>query len=148
MLISKGFHKKVAAFTISLNISFIGYAILSFTPIGLFVFMTMAALILAIPIPVANISARTVIQTIVPLEMQGRVVSVVMSLASVATPLGMIISGPLATIAGTSNLFLDCSLIGIAATTLAWFFTDIRQVEKIQEGKPTIDGLIDKRRSI
>jgi DHA3 family macrolide efflux protein-like MFS transporter len=115
MLISKGFQKKVTAFTVSLIISFVGYAVLSSTPVGLFVVMIVAALILAIPIPVANISARTVIQTIVPLEMQGRVGSVVMSLASVATPLGMIISAPLATIAGTASLFLYCSLVGIGA---------------------------------
>jgi DHA3 family macrolide efflux protein-like MFS transporter len=144
MLISKGgFRRKTVAFTFSLIISFVGYSILSSTPTGLFVFMMGAALILAIPLPVANISARTIIQTIVPLEMQGRVVSVVISLASLATPLGMIISGPLATYAGTSNLFLGCSVIGIATTILAWLFTDIRQVEKIQDTKLS-DSLSNK----
>jgi DHA3 family macrolide efflux protein-like MFS transporter len=136
MLFSKGFRNKIAACVGSLVISLVGYAIVSFTPTGLFIFMAVAALIFAIPLPVANISVRTIIQSVVPLEMQGRVVSVVFSLASLATPLGMILSGSLATYVGTSNLFLGCSLIGIAVTVMSWFFTDIRHVEKMQEGQP------------
>lgn len=136
MLFSKGFRNKIAAFVGSLVISLVGYAIVSFTPTGLFIFMAVAALIFTIPLPVANISVRTIIQSVVPLEMQGRVVSVVISLASLATPLGMILSGSLATYVGTSTLFLGCSLIGIAVTVMSWFFTDIRHVEKMQEGQP------------
>ncbi len=81
----------------------------------------------------ANISVRTILQTVVPLEIQGRVVSVVMSLASLATPLGMILSGVLAEYVGTANLFLGCALIGILIMAPSWFLTDIRYVEDMQK---------------
>lgn len=94
--------------------------------------MAVAALVFAMPIPVANVSVRTVLQTVVPLEMQGRVMSVVISLSSLATPLGMLLSGVTATYMGTSNLFLSCALIGMIVTISSWYLTGIRYVEKMQ----------------
>ena len=87
------------------------------------------------PIPIANVSVRTILQTVVPLEMQGRVMSVVISLSSLATPLGMILSGVSATYVGTSNLFLACALTGMVVTVTSWYLTGIRHVEKMQERK-------------
>jgi MFS family permease len=101
--------------------------------VGLFWFMAVAVLIFTIPIPVTNISVRTILQAYVPLDMQGRVTSVVISLASLATPVSMILSGVLASYIGTSTLFLACALIGILVTILCWFFTSIRDLENTQE---------------
>ena len=133
MLLRKGFRRKVLASMVSLVICLIGYALVSFTPLGLFWFMAVAVLIFTIPLPVTNISVRTILQAYVPLEMQGRVTSVVISLASLATPASMILSGVLASYIGTSTLFLACALIGIFVTILCWFFTGIRDLEKIQD---------------
>lgn len=132
MLMSKGFHKKILAFVVSILISLIGYAIVSFTPLGLFWFMAAAGLVFSLPVPVGNVSVRTIIQTVVPLELQGRVSSVIMSLASLASPLGMIMSGALATYVGTTNLFLGSALLGILVLVPSWFLTDIRHVEDMQ----------------
>ncbi len=132
MLLSRGFKRKIAAFICSILISLVGYALISFTPTGFFWFMAVAVLIHALPVPVANVSVRTILQTVVPLELQGRVSSVVISLASLATPLGMILSGVLASSVGTANLFLGCALIGILITAPSWFLTDIRRVENMQ----------------
>jgi DHA3 family macrolide efflux protein-like MFS transporter len=128
MLTNKGFTKKIPAFVISILVSLIGYAIVSFTPLGLFWFMAVAGLVFSLPIPVGNISVRTMIQTAVPLKIQGRVSSVIMSLASLASPLGMIISGVLANYVGTANLFLGSALLGILVLVPSWFLTDIRHV--------------------
>lgn len=129
MLVNKGFKKKIPAFVISIVISFIGYAIVSFTPLGLFWFMAAAGLVFSLPFPVANVSVRTIIQTVVPLKVQGRVSAVIMSLASLASPLGMIMSGALANYVGTANLFLGSALLGIIVIVPSWFLTDIRYVE-------------------
>jgi MFS transporter, DHA3 family, macrolide efflux protein len=132
MLANKGFKKKIPAFVVSILISLIGYAIVSFTPLGLFWFMAAAGIVFSLPIPVANISVRTIIQTVVPLEIQGRVSSVIMSLASLASPLGMIMSGVLANYVGTANLFLGSAILGILVLLPSWFLTDIRYIEDIQ----------------
>jgi len=136
MLLTNGFRKKVNAFVVSLIIALVGYAIISYTPVGLFWFMAVASLIFTIPVPIANVSARTILQTVVPLGLQGRVTSVLISLASLASPLGMILSGILAATVGTSTLFLACALIGILVTVVSWFFTEIRHVEQIHPDAP------------
>ena len=61
----------------------------------------------------ANVLLRTILQTIVPAQMQGRVNSVLMSLAMAATPLGMMLSGVLAAVTGTANLFLATAVAGV-----------------------------------
>jgi DHA3 family macrolide efflux protein-like MFS transporter len=129
MLMNKGFKKKIPTFVICILMSLVGYAIVSFTPLGWFWFMAAAGLVFSLPVPVANISVRTIIQTAVPLKIQGRVSAVIISLASLASPLGMIMSGALANYVGTANLFLGSALLGILVLVPSWFLTDIRYVE-------------------
>jgi DHA3 family macrolide efflux protein-like MFS transporter len=131
MLLSKGFRRKVLASIVSLLVGLVGYALVSVTPTGLFWFMAIAVLIFAVPIPVTNILVRTIMQTYAPLEIQGRIASVVISLASIATPVSMILSGIIASYIGTSTLFLACAIVGIVVTVLCWFFTSVRNLEKI-----------------
>ena len=138
MLFTNGFRRKVLAFAGSIVICLAGYAIVSFTPTGLFWFMAVAALLFALPLPVANVSARTVLQIVAPLKMQGRVFSVVISLASLATPKGIVLSGILAATFKTSNLFLAFALTGILITTAAWFLTGIRHVEQPGQEEKTV----------
>ena len=76
-----------------------------------------------------------VIQLIIPFEMQGRADSIIMTLVFASTPIGIILSGIIAEYISTANLFLGCSLVGIIIITIAWFFTELRQIEKILEKK-------------
>ena len=137
MSVIKGVKKKTGAIMSSVYIVFLGYALVALTPSGLFWFMALGGLIMAFCIPIANVSIQTIIQTVVPLKMQGRVNSVTMALASAATPLGMILSGVIVEFTRTANLFLGCAGLGILVLTLSWFFTDIRHVEKM--GDPSIE---------
>ncbi len=103
------------------------------TPAGLFWFMAVGALVMAFCVPIANVSTQTIRQMVVPMEMQGRVNSVTMALASAATPLGMILSGVIVEFTRTANLFLGCAITGVLILTLSWLFTDMRQVEKLEQ---------------
>ena len=132
----KGFRRKMIAVLAFIYMSFLGYAMIALTPTGLFWYMAVGALIWAFPLPPINVSIQTILQTVVPVKMFARVNSVVMALANIASPLGMAISGPIAEVTGTANLFLGCSLLGILSITLSWLFTDIRHVEKIEEEIP------------
>jgi len=139
MSLIKGFQKKMIAITISVYIIFLGYAFLALTPTGLFWFMAISGLVAAVCIPIANVSIQTILQTVVPPEMYGRVSSFVGALASAASPLGMILSGAIVELTGTSILFLGCSTSGILVTTISWFFTDMRYVEETKYVEDTID---------
>jgi DHA3 family macrolide efflux protein-like MFS transporter len=133
MSVMKGFKKKMVAIMSSIYIIFLGYGLVALTPTGVFWFMAIGGLIMAFCVPIANVSTQTIIQTVVPMKMQGRVNSVTMALASAATPLGMILSGVIVEFTRTANLFLGCAGLGVLVLTVSWFFTDIRHVEKMEE---------------
>jgi DHA3 family macrolide efflux protein-like MFS transporter len=133
MSVMKGFKKKMVAIMSSIYIIFLGYALVALTPTGLFWFMAIGGLIMAFCVPVANVSIQTIIQTVVPMKMQGRVNSVTMALASAATPVGMILSGVIVEFTRTANLFLGCTGLGVLVLTLSWFLTDIKHVEEMEE---------------
>ena len=98
--------------------------------------MAIGGLIMAFCIPVVNVLFQTIIQTVVPMKMQGRVNSVLSALSSAAQPFGMILSGAIVEFTGASNLFLGCAGSGILMSTLSWLFTDVRHVEKMGEPLP------------
>ncbi len=133
MSVMKGFKKKMVAIVSSVYIIFLGYGLVALTPTGVFWFMAIGGLIMAFCVPIANVSIQTIIQTVVPMKMQGRVNSVTMALASAATPVGMILSGVIVEFTRTANLFLGCAGLGVLVLTLSWFLTDIRHVEKMEE---------------
>jgi DHA3 family macrolide efflux protein-like MFS transporter len=133
MSVIKGFKKKMFTIVSFMYVLFLGYALVALTPTGLFWFMATGGLIMLFCVPIVNVSFMTVIQTVVPMKMQGRVNSLSTTLASAAQPLGMILSGPIAGFTGTANLFLGCAGFGILLLTLSWFFTDIRHVEEMEE---------------
>lgn len=133
MSIISGFKKRMVAITVSLYVVFFGYVLVALTPTGLFWFMAVAAVVLSFCLPIANVLLQTIMQVVVPLEMQGRVNSVVSGLASAATPVGMILSGAIVAFTETSTLFLACAVAGFLVLTVSWFFTDFRHVEKMDE---------------
>lgn len=133
MSVIKGFKKKMVVIVSFTYVLFLGYTLVALTPTGLFWFMAIGASIMAFGIPIINVSYLTIIQTVVPLKMQGRVNSVDMALSSAAQPFGMILSGAIVEFTGTANLFWGCIGLGILILTLSWLFTDIKHVEKIEE---------------
>jgi len=133
MSVVKGFKRKTAVITGAIYLLFFGYAFIALTPTGLFWFMALSGLFAAFWVPIANVTIQTIFQTVVPLEMQGRVNSVMMALSIAAQPLGMILSGIIVEFTTSSYLFLACAGLGMLTLTVAWFFTDVRYVEKIGE---------------
>jgi DHA3 family macrolide efflux protein-like MFS transporter len=132
MTVVSGFRKKMVAVTVSIYVVFLGYVLFALTPTGSFWFMAVAAVVLAFCLPIANVLLQTIMQVVVPLEMQGRVNSVSSGLSSAATPVGMILSGVIVVFVDTAYLFLACAVAGVLVLTVSWFFTDFRHVEKIE----------------
>lgn len=135
MSITRGFKKKIAIGVLFVYIIFLGYSIIALTPTGMFWLMALGALVGSFAPPIFNVSLLTILQIVVPLQMQGRVNSVLNTLATAAMPLGMIISGPLAEYIGTSNLFLVCVISGVSILTFSWLFTDMRHIEELEESQ-------------
>ena len=133
MSVIKVSRRKMTIITSSMYILFLGYILIALTPTGFFSFMATSGLILTFCIPMIDVLAMTILQTVVPIEMQGRVTSVTISLAHAAQPIGMLLAGIITVFTGTVNLFLGCAGLGVLILTLSWFFTDIKYVEKLEE---------------
>ncbi len=133
MSLIKVSRRKAAIMVSSMYILMLGYMLVALTPTGLFWFMAISGFIQTLCIPMIDVLAMTTLQTVVPVEMQGRVTSVTVSLAHAAQPIGMLLSGVVAVFIGTSNLFLACAGLGMVIVTLSWLFTEIKHVEKLEE---------------
>jgi DHA3 family macrolide efflux protein-like MFS transporter len=77
----------------------------------------------------ANGSLGSIVQTKVSPEMQGRVFTVMGSMAGMAVPLGLIIAGPLADKIGIQPLNLLAGLSGIAIGAAGFLSKDVRTLE-------------------
>jgi DHA3 family macrolide efflux protein-like MFS transporter len=132
MSVWKGVKKKIMSAVAAIYILFLGYALVALAPTGFFWFMAIGLLIGSFFAPMANVSIITIVQTVVPARMQGRVNSVLSATAMAAMPLGMILSGTLAEFVATSTIFLGCTVLGVLVLTLFWLLTDIRYVEEME----------------
>ncbi len=141
MSIISGFKKRLAASLFFVLIVFLGYGVVALTPTGLFWFMAIGAVIMGFAVAPANVLISTIFQIAVPLKMQGRVNSVLGSLASAAQPFGMVLSGAIVGLTSTTNLFLICTVTGLLTLALSWLFTDVRQLDKTVEESPTQDSI-------
>ncbi len=116
-----------------------GYSITTLAPKSFFLLMGIGALIHASMIPIANTMFLTILQTKVPPETQGRVFSIVTSIAAAITPLGMIISGPLAVFFGIRLLFVIVLYLQVVSIVITWYFTDIKQIIHEESKKEMIE---------
>ena len=121
-----------------------GFLITTLAPTGNFLLMGIGALIHGALIPIANTMFLTILQTKVPPESQGRVFSIVISIAAAVTPLGMIISGPLAELLGIRLLFIIFLCLQFVSIMVTWFFTNLKNIIR-NESK---DELIEKQEEL
>jgi len=133
MIFLKDLKRKMKIIAGSLCVVFLAQALFAVTPMGWFWFMTVWAFVLDFFIAPANVLLRTILQVVIPAEMQGRVNAVLTSLASAASPVSMILSGVLVGAIGTVNLFLGCAAFGALMLLLFWLFTNMRHLGKLAE---------------
>jgi DHA3 family macrolide efflux protein-like MFS transporter len=109
-----------------------GYSITTLAPTSWFLLMGIGALIHASMIPIANTMFLTILQTKTPPESQGRVFSIVVSISAAITPLGTIISGPLAVFFGIRLLFIIVLYLQFTSIVITWYFTNLKQIIKTE----------------
>jgi DHA3 family macrolide efflux protein-like MFS transporter len=126
--------RKATAMAVSFYAIFLGYLLIALAPTSMFWFMGIAGLAAALFIPVVNVLAATITQTVIPLDMQGRANSVNLALVTAATPIGIVVSGALVEFVNTSYMFVGCAVAGFLAITCMWLFTGFRHVEATQGG--------------
>ncbi|MFV2015882.1 MAG: MFS transporter, partial [Candidatus Heimdallarchaeota archaeon] len=80
--------------------------------------------------PLANIPSQTIWQSVVPPDLQGRVMSVRAVIAWTMIPVSQLAGGIISDIIGPINLFSITLIIGIVFLIYAWFLTGFPRVEE------------------
>ncbi|MHA2504120.1 MAG: MFS transporter, partial [Candidatus Kariarchaeaceae archaeon] len=81
--------------------------------------------------PIANIHSQNVWLSVVPPELQGRVMSVRQAIAWIMIPVAQFAGGILADRFGILTVYYGGAAIGLVALTLAWYLTSFPRVEAI-----------------
>ena len=133
--LKKEWKNKVNIFVFGILLVFIGIGIMALAPYQNFWIMFLGSLIGFFGVPILQTMLSTIIPVVVPPEAMGRVSSILRLLSSVAMPLGIILSGPIAELIGIKYLFLSASLLGIFVVGLTYVFSPIRHMDDSEFGK-------------
>ncbi len=130
MTVWKGFNRKVVGVVIGILLGYVGLLLITLAPIGSFWVMGIGMVLVGLTVPISNVSSQTIWQSVVPLNLQGRVFSVRVTIAQASLPIATLISGILADIIGLKLLFLIFIVLGLVSIAYSWFMTSLPQIEQ------------------
>jgi DHA3 family tetracycline resistance protein-like MFS transporter len=133
--IKKKWPHKIRIIFASTIIIMVGYLVIALAPKGLFFIIFMGGIVVGITMPLINSLFQTFMQTVVPKDKLGRVTSIDWFLSNLMSPIGVIISGPLALILGIPNLLIYSAIIGLIIPVSLWSFTKIRKLDYDDEAE-------------
>jgi len=132
-----GFKKKIITSMIGIIVLGIGVMLIGLAPARLFIVAIIGSILLGVTIPLTNGPIGALLQSIIRPDMQGRVMSLLVSGATAISPLGLLIAGPLSDALGIQVWFwvagIICVIIGIAG----FFIPAIMNIENNKAGTPT-----------
>ncbi len=134
-----GFKKKIATSMLGLIGIGLGILIVGFAPANMFWLAVVGMTLSGLMNPITNGPLGAIIQSTVKPEMQGRVMGVIVSLATLMTPLSLAIAGPVSDAIGIRTWYwvsgLVCLLMGVGS----FFMPVIMNVER--DRNTDMDGL-------
>jgi DHA3 family macrolide efflux protein-like MFS transporter len=129
----KEWNNKILIIVYGIVVGNIGYLLIALSPYQFFSMMIIGGILYGFFLPIVNTMFLTIIQSKVPAENQGRVISLAITISSGITPISIILAGPLAKLFGISTIWFIYSLIGIVVCILMWFFTNLKNLDKIEQ---------------
>ncbi len=131
--IKKEWKNKIKINLIGEMVFFTFYLLIILAPYQNFYFMMIGGFLGAIIFPITVATYLTILQTVVPSDKIGRVMSIDHTVSMAIAPIGALLVGPLAGVMGVVNLLLVSAIIGIINPIFLWFFTKIRYLDRPQE---------------
>ena len=130
-----GFKKKVATAMMGVIGIGVGILIVGLAPVDMFWLAIVGMALSGMMNPITNGPLGAIIQSTVKPEMQGRVMGLIGSLATLMTPLSLLIAGPVSDAIGIRTWYWIAGLISLAMGAGAFFTPLIRNVEKNRNGQ-------------
>ena len=109
------------------------YLLIIIAPYQNFYLMMIGGFLGSIIFPITVSTYLTILQTVVPSDKIGRVMSIDHTISMAIAPIGALLVGPLTGAMGVVNLLIASAVIGIANPIILWYFTKIRYLDHPQE---------------
>jgi DHA3 family macrolide efflux protein-like MFS transporter len=131
--IKKEWKNKIKINLIGEMVYFAFYMLIVLAPYQNFILMMIGGFLGAIVFPITLSTYLTILQTVVPSDKIGRVMSIDHTISMAIAPIGALLVGPLAGLMGVVNLLVASAIIGIVNPIILWFFTKIRYLDHLKE---------------
>ena len=126
VIIKKVWNKKPVIIFTGILIGEVGHLILALAPPQNFLMISIGGFMFAFIVPFVNTMFLTILQTVIPPDKQGRVMANVITIVTLASPIAMLISGPLAELIGLTTLFILSAGLNFIFIIFVWIFSNIR----------------------
>jgi len=126
VIIKKVWNKKPVIIFTGILIGEVGHLILALAPPQNFLMISIGGFMFAFIVPFVNTMFLTILQTVIPPDKQGRVMANVITIVTLASPIAMLISGPLAELIGLTTLFILSAGLNFIFIIFVWIFSNVR----------------------
>jgi len=126
--VKKKWNRKILTIFAGIIVIGVCYALLALIPTGQFLIIGSIFFSLGITLPMINTIYQTILQISVPQDKIGRVSSIDMTFSMMVTPIGSLISGPIAMATSVEMLFLISGVFLIILMCGTYLLTNIRHV--------------------
>ena len=125
-----GFKKKIHTSLLGLILLAVGLAVMGFTPGTLLPMAIAGIFIVGIGIPLANGPLNAIVQAAVDPAMQGRVFTLLSSLATAMSPLGLIVAGPVSDLISIQIWYIVGSVVTLGFGIGGFFSKALMNMEE------------------
>ncbi|NWG35696.1 MAG: MFS transporter [Chloroflexi bacterium] len=131
-----GFKRKVATAMLGITGIGVGILLVAVAPPQLFLLALTGMAIAGIANPIANGSLFAIVQTVITPEMQGRVMSLIMTFATAITPLSLLMAGPISDSIGIRAWFWIGGIVTVLMGVGGFFSRAVMTVEDNHRNEP------------
>jgi len=125
-----GFKKKIHTSLLGIILLAVGLAVMGFTPGTLLPMAIAGIFIVGMGIPMANGPLNAIVQAAVDPAMQGRVITLLSSLATAMSPLGLIVAGPISDLVSIQIWYIVGSVVTLGFGIGGFFSKALLSIEE------------------
>jgi MFS transporter, DHA3 family, macrolide efflux protein len=129
-----GFKRRIVTSMLGLALMALGTLVVGASPAGLFPLAVAGMLVAGFMHPMVNGPLFAILQSIIPAELQGRVLTLVISLGSAMVPLSLALAGPLSDAAGSHLWYLISGVLTLAVAIAGVCIKSVMHIEEVRGG--------------